>query len=96
MGFLRLYDSIERPDANYDGRFTIGDIGIHAKETFFATGDIVISWVAGTNFGQSFEMNVDTPQLLLSFTVSFLLWLPLLAGLKVLITGKIKEGAAIV
>ncbi len=41
-------------------------------------------------------MNIDAPQPVLTFAVSLLLWLPLFAGLKVLITGKVKEDAAIV
>ena len=45
MGLLRLYESLEYPDANYDGGLTINDIGIHAKETFLL---LVILSLAGS------------------------------------------------
>jgi hypothetical protein len=85
-GVSRLYESFERSDANNDGLFTITDLGVHAKETFFATGDLFTIWIANTSVGQFFEMNTITPSPNLAFIVSFFLWFSLYLGLKTLIT----------
>lgn len=74
IGLSRLYESFERPDANNDGLFTISDVGIHAKETFYASGDRFAVWFANTDVGQFFEMNKVTPSPTLAFFVSFFLW----------------------
>ncbi len=86
--FFRIFESFDRPDANSDGLVTISDIGTHAKETFFATGDVVAEFLAGTDFGQFFEMSTSTPSAGLSFFVSAAMWISLYLGLKILITGK--------
>ena len=90
LAFIRLLESFGNPDANKDGLVTISDFGIHAKETFFATGDKVTLFVADTSFGQFFEMNTTTPALALSFVVSFILWFILYFGLQILIIGEEK------
>jgi uncharacterized membrane protein len=88
FGISRLYESFESSDANNDGLFTITDINIHAKETFFAVGDRFTVLIANTDVGQFFEMNTITPSPLLAFIVSVLLWGILWKGLHILITGE--------
>jgi hypothetical protein len=88
--FFRLFSSFEHPDANLDGAFTISDIGIHIKETFFISGDLLIGGVAKTGFGEFFEMSQNSPNFVLSFVVSAILWFSLFQGLKILITGKVE------
>ena len=86
--FLRLYSAFENPDTNHDGAITISDLGVHSKEIFFRTGDLLTQEIAATGFGAFFEMNINEPAPALSFLISAILWFMLYLGLKILITGE--------
>ncbi|MEO5327493.1 MAG: hypothetical protein H7829_04535 [Magnetococcus sp. THC-1_WYH] len=86
--FHRFQESFSTPDVNKDGLFTISDLWVHAKETFFCTGDLFTISLAKTEFGQFFEMSTIEPATGLSFVVSFALLSMLYTGVVILITGE--------
>ena len=74
FGVRRLIEAFRKPDANGDGVFTISDLGAHISDTFFVSGDMLVSWLAGTGFGVFLEMNAVDPNAILSSIINFAAW----------------------
>jgi hypothetical protein len=81
FGMKRLFEAFQEPDANGDGVFTVSDIGAHLSGTFFASGDLLLSWLAGTGFGVFFEMNEVDPNVIISSFINIFAWGSIWAGI---------------
>jgi hypothetical protein len=74
FAFSKLLDALKYPDKNYDGVFTISDLGSHLFEIIFANGNTFLSWLATTGYGTFFEMAADDPNIFFAGLISLLGW----------------------
>jgi hypothetical protein len=87
LNLERLFSSFSQPDADGNGLFTINDIFLHIRESFYSSGDAFTLWLSNTEFGIFFEMDVSNPSLILSTIVSLLLWFMLVQSVCAFILG---------
>jgi hypothetical protein len=81
LGVSKFIDAIKHPDTNFDGVFTISDLGNHLYEIFFANGNTFVSWLASTSYGTFFEMTEGNPNIYFSGLISFIGWGILIWGI---------------
>lgn len=74
LAISEILNAIDHPDTNFDGVFTISDLGSHLHEIIFANGNAFLSWLASTSYGTFFEMVEDDPNIFLSGVISFFGW----------------------